>query len=254
VLRVGHIPYLNAAPFYATLATADDVTLRQVTPRQLGRLAQQGELDAGPMAVTDYLRLHERFEPIGDFGIAVRTAAQSVLLFSKVPRLNLHGRVVCSTEETSTSFLLLRLILEARYQLQPDKYLHTEHLNGGDALLLIGDKALQQQTTVTTWLPFVTDLGTEWWQWMLLPFVFAVWVIRRDLPSHEKEPFMRLMQASLAEGLRTSSAIAARSAASMGLAPSQLESYVSNFTYTLGPQEHAGLSRFRALLVERELL
>src|SRR3989449_7214624 len=78
------IPYANAAPFYALWAEAP-FAVRNLVPRELGREAEAGTVDLGLMATADFLRLGDRFELLGPFGVATRGAVQSVLLFSRRP-------------------------------------------------------------------------------------------------------------------------------------------------------------------------
>ena len=254
-LRIGRVPYLNAAMFYTTLTEQpSQYALVDAVPRELGRLAREGLIDAGPMAVADYFRQQDRFELLGDLGIAVHRDAQSVLLFSKFPRQQLDGRVICVTEDTSTSVMLLRVLLEERFHQRPKTYLQTNTPNGCDALLLIGDEALQARQATTQRLPFVTDLGAAWWEWTLLPFVFAMWVVRRDVPDRDKQQLMQTLQSSLADGMQQAPAIAARQAARLGIPAKSLEAYLANLTYIIGDAEHRGMQQFHRLLLEREML
>lgn len=254
MLRIARVPYLNSALFYTTLTAEPDYEFVDVVPRELGRLAREGRIDAGPMAVADYLRQQDRFELLGDLGIAVRRAAHSVLLFSKFPREQLTGRLICATQDSSTSWLLLRLLLEERYHQQPKNYVQTNAPNGCDALLLIGDEALRRHAEVARQLPFVTDLGASWWEWTLLPFVFAVWVVRRDAPEADKQRLRQMLQSSLAQGMGEIRAVTAPFTASTGLDTAGLERYISRFTYIIGEEERRGMQRFAQLLLERELL
>ena len=48
-----------------------------------------------------------------------------------------------------------------------------------DAVLVIGDAALRARAPKHDY-PYVNDLGAAWKEWTGLPFVFAVWVARRD--------------------------------------------------------------------------
>src|SRR3989475_8861845 len=78
------IPYANAAPFYALWADAP-FAVRNLVPRELGREAEAGSVDLGLMAAGDYLRLKDRFEIVGPYGVATRGPVQSVILYSRRP-------------------------------------------------------------------------------------------------------------------------------------------------------------------------
>jgi hypothetical protein len=60
------IPYLNCEPFYARLRDLDYDVVHEV-PRELGRLAESGVATCGPMAVADWFRLKDRYEPLGSW-------------------------------------------------------------------------------------------------------------------------------------------------------------------------------------------
>src|SRR5712691_3189057 len=119
-VRVGYIPYLNMAPFHQGFgpepveADGHRFEFLPMSPRQLGLEADKGEVDAGAMSLVDYLRLSPSYVPVGSFGLGVKREALSVLVFSRKPLASLEG--VCSvSDETSTSFRLLQVLLEARY-------------------------------------------------------------------------------------------------------------------------------------------
>src|SRR5512134_4062114 len=78
------IPYANAAPFYALWKDAP-FAVRNLVPRELGREAEAGGVDLGLMASGDYLRLQDRFELVGPFGVCARGPVLSVLLYSRKP-------------------------------------------------------------------------------------------------------------------------------------------------------------------------
>src|SRR5712691_908305 len=98
-LTVGYIPYLNMAPFHQGFGPAlirdGDVSIefKKLSPRALGVEAEAGRVDAGAMSLVDAFRLSDHFEPISNFGIGVKRAAGSVLLFSKKPLSELEGMV-----------------------------------------------------------------------------------------------------------------------------------------------------------------
>src|ERR1700756_5179286 len=84
------IPYANAAPFYALWHDAP-FAVRNLVPRELGREADAGGVDLGLMATGDFLRMRDRFELIGPYGVAARGTVQSVLMFSRRPAAALEG-------------------------------------------------------------------------------------------------------------------------------------------------------------------
>jgi len=239
--RVGFLTYLNVAPFYWQ-SERWGVELIPCVPRELGRLAARGEIDAGPMAVADWFALESDFEPLGAYGIASQAQAQSVLLFSSCPIEELDGAIVGVTEETSTSVRLLQLLLEQRYRVRPCEYRRGEK---GDAWLVIGDAALRERKQGTA--PYVYDLGEEWRRWQGLPFVFARWVVRRTLPAVEKEHLHQVLCASFEAGMARLEEVAAQHAGQASLEVSEIVAYLRNFTYRIGDPEERGLAEFKRL-------
>lgn len=236
-MKIGLIPFLNVAPFYhgwnGSFVTA--------APRALGLMARKEEIDAAPLPVFDTFFLEDRFEPVGDFGLAVKEKVMSVILFTKKPLESLSGSVVSVTEESSTSVALLRLLLAERFHLQG-----VEFAREGDASLLIGDRALAEYTSCG-W-PFSFDLASLWHEWTGLPFVFARWVMRRSLSSEEKAPLAETLSKNLGQAMEEIEKIAREGAERLGISERKTLHYLKNFIYRLGPEEEKGLALFREML------
>ena len=231
---------------------SEDIQLTDCVPRVFGARAAAGEVAAGPLPLVDYFRLQETFERIGHFGIAVRGRAHSALLFARKPIRQLEGAMIAVTEESSTTACLLRLLLEVRYKIHPAGYQRGQSPDA-DALLLIGDEALRVQHTNTRY-PFEIDVGFEWWLWQHLPFVFAVWAVRKDVSQEIKKTIERSLVRSLARNLIHLEEIAAEYSAALAIPASDVQRYLSNFIYRLGQQEEAGIARFKELANEHHLL
>jgi chorismate dehydratase len=249
-LVIGQISYLNSQPFYPLLLGQH--RLIPTPPSELGRMARKGEIDAGILATADYLVNADRYEPIAGLGVANREEVRSILLASKRPMVELEGAVVGITEETQTSVRLLKLLLEVRHRVRPKAYVRGGRA-GADAFLLIGNEALAENKSPSPGFPHRYDLASEWWAWKGLPFVFALWAIRRSLPQNVKESFRELLLRSFDLGLTKIDEIAAEAAGELG-DPSELASYLRNFHYRLGVDEMRGLEEFRRLVLEHDLL
>jgi chorismate dehydratase len=249
-LVVGQISYLNSQPFYPLLL--GEHRLIPTPPSELGKMARKGEIDAGILATADYLVCADRYEPIGALGVANHEEVRSILLASRRPIAELDSATVGVTEETSTSVRLLRLLLEVRYRVRPARYVRGLR-EGADAFLVIGNEALSQNVRPSGGFPHRYDLASEWWEWTALPFVFALWTIRRSLPENVKREFEALLERSFEVGMSSIEEIAERFAGELGR-PDDLASYLRNFHYRLGPREMEGLEKFRRLVLEHELL
>ena len=119
-IRVGYIPYLNMVPFHHNFGPKPmdmnghmfELLSRNVSPRSGFGGGEGNSWMPAPSPLVDSLHLASRYGPVGTFGIGMQRAAQSVLLFSKRPISLLQGSVCAVTDETSTSFRLLQLLLE----------------------------------------------------------------------------------------------------------------------------------------------
>jgi chorismate dehydratase len=256
-MRVAKIPYLNSQPFYAGFdeAAAAGIELVEMAPRELGRLARAARIDAGLIPIADAFAVEREYERLGAFGIAVTGRVESVILLSERPLSALSGARIGLTEESSTSVRLLRLLVEARDGARPAAYVRGAR-ESADAYLLIGDEALGA-TAAGPPAPFVFDLAEEWERWQRLPFVFAVWVVRRGVFPGERARLAALLERSLAAPdrlARIAAEYATGPASRRALGPAaRLARYLARFTYRLGPDEEAAIARFRALLRENDI-
>lgn len=249
---VARVPYLNSAPFFRGLTLGEGYELADFVPRALGRQAAAGGLTAGLLPIADYFRLESAFERLGPFGIAVRGRARSVTLFSRKPIRQLDGATIAISEETSTTAILLRLLLEQRYHLAPAAYERGQRPDA-DALLLIGDDALRFQHANTRY-PYETDVAFEWWLWQHLPFVFAVWAVRKDAGAQERKQIETALSRTLALNSKALAAIAADASPGLGIPAESLKSYLANFIYRLSRPEEEGIAQFKALVETHHLL
>ncbi|NNL66974.1 MAG: menaquinone biosynthesis protein, partial [Myxococcales bacterium] len=199
---------------------------------------------AALLASRDALALADRYRPLSDLGIACTGAVGSVLLLSRVPISALSGRRVSLTGESRTSRALLRILLADAFGLRDVRY---QDGRGGDARLVIGDRALALAAS-GEW-PHVLDLGAEWTRATGLPFVYARWVVRRDLCEQRA----RDLAAALDHSLSTPVDVAA-APRPPGLGVPGARAYLERFVHHLGPAESAGLLRFQRELERHDLL
>ena len=243
--RIGRIPYLNSEVFYYGMAEEAGVELCPLTPRALSAAAVDGGLDAGPVPLVTCFELEHCFKPLGVFCIATVEKARSILLYSKRPIEELTDAVVGVTGETSTSVRLMKTLLARRFHVTPNRYVG---LNDGptDAFLLIGDDALRNRRGVPGY-SYLYDLGQEWHQWTGLPFVFARWVVRRDLKEDKVRWLESLLSRSIERGLAAVEQIA-EVRQDLNMTREEIVRYVRSFHYLLGDEEMKAIQKFRSLL------
>ena len=175
--RIGSVPYLNAVPLTRGLESE----LIFATPAKLAELLRRDELDAALVSITEVL-LNDRYDILDGIAIASLGEVYSVLLAHKKP-LSEAMEIFCDTASL-TSVNLLKVLLAER-GLQP-KFKPLENYAAAaekDFVLLIGDRAIEFQRASQTHEIF--DLGSVWLEMTQLPFVYAVWALRRGIENQE---------------------------------------------------------------------
>lgn len=169
--------------------------------------------------------------------------------FGQAARLD--RRPIAITGESSTSFRLLRLLLEARFGIRPSGYtrlrLGEEPAPEHAAALVIGDQALRWRVRPPRGFRQAMDLATSWFAWTGAPFVFAVWGVRRTLAEDRKTWLGEFLADSLDAARPRLDDLAGGLPSDLGTT-AELRVYLDNFIYELGPEEHQAARRFEALL------
>jgi len=183
--------------------------------------------------------------------IATRDQVKSVMLFSRGGWRDLEGGRIGITDDTATSVRLLSVLLEQKYGVHATlERLHqgVNDYDGLDAVLLIGDEALRRNKTGLDGFELVFDLAREWYEWQKLPFVFAVWAVRRSVPLREKEELGAMLERALGAVGGDFIPVAGRHGRRIGLTDAETQEYLSGFNYTLGEREREAIAVFRRLL------
>ena len=173
--RIGSVHYLNAAPL--TRGIESEITF--ATPAKLAEMLRQDQLDAALVSITEVL-LNDRYDILDGIAIASLGEVYSVFLAHKKPLAEIK-EVYCDTASL-TSVNLLKVLLAERglkpeFKPLEDYAAATEK----DFVLLIGDAAIDFQRAPHAHEIF--DLGTAWMELTGLPFVYAIWALRRGVDT-----------------------------------------------------------------------
>ena len=261
-LTVGYIPYLNCVPCFHYLRECGFVGgLVPGVPSALNSLLQQGRLDVSPSSSFEYARHWRDYVLLPGHSISSIGKVESVLLFSPVDPSQLNGQQISITGESATSINLLRLILHEFYGLDdvtdvvPDSPVETA-ISQQKPALLIGDRALQMAGRCLSGMK-IFDLGEIWYQQTGLPFVFALWMIRRDALGHSAERLSRLpeqLACSYQRVMGNPLLVARQQTATSGLTPQQIVAYWHSINYRLESPHLAGLRLYFDLCAKYKLL
>jgi len=233
--RVGSVRYLNAVPLTRGLEEQVSFTV----PSKLAEMLRRDELDAALVSVTEVL-LNDRYDVLDGIAVASLGEVKSVLLAHRRP-IEEAKEIFCDTASL-TSVQLLRVLLAERG-------LHPEFrpLAGydfdalPDFALLIGDPALdflRAPRQHELW-----DLGAAWYEMTALPFVYAVWALRRGI---ENSALRRQLREARDFGMDTLDyIIRTRTDYDYDFRNDYLSWHIH---YHLGADEKRGLARFTELL------
>ncbi|MFZ1473244.1 MAG: menaquinone biosynthesis protein [Anaerolineae bacterium] len=259
-LTIGVIDYLNVQPVYYRLQerlAGRDVRFVYGVPTTLNRMLIDGEIDLAPISAIETARHADQLAVIPNLGIATLGAVKTVLLFSWMPDpAELDGCTVALTDHSATSVELLKALCRQRYGIAPRWRVTPQNLeemlSRASGALLIGDEALIEgslhRSIARRGVPHVFDLGDEWLKWTGLPFVFALWTVRRDrLHELAASGIVPALHAAKADGLAHIEAIAQGYAPRLNLPPGLLTKYLRDLRYDLTGWDLAGLERFLGL-------
>lgn len=262
-MRLGRIPWINAAPVYAAMdrgIVPAPQTVVSATAAELNDLLAAGELDLSVVSAVEYARDAAAYHLLPDLAISCDGPVHSVALFSKRPVTELQGATVLRTASSRTSHLLLELLCRHRWSVAPHFVTARAEANDlagleslpHDAVLVIGDAALHLRASGI--YPVCVDLGAAWKEWTGLPFVFAVWAARRDT---DRAAALRTHQQLLRSrdwGVTHLDLIADEASDRTGIPRSTCRAYLGDLDYQLSYRHLAGLTEFFGRLAKDGLV
>jgi chorismate dehydratase len=235
--RVGSVPYLNAVPL--TRGLESEIVF--ATPAKLAEMLQRDELDAALVSVTEVL-FSERYDILEGVAVASLGEVKSVFLAHRGP-LGEAKEIFCDPASLTSINLLRVLLAEQGIQAKFNRLESYDHARLPDYTLLIGDPAidfLRAPHEHEIW-----DLGAAWFELTGLPFVYAVWALRRGI---KYERLARQLRDAKDFGLDTLDyIITTRSEYDVSFRKDYLGWYIH---YHLGGDEKRGLKRFADLLAK----
>jgi predicted solute-binding protein len=240
-LRVGCVQYLNAKP----LIHGFDGPVVFDHPSGLARDLAAGGLDVALVPTFEALN-HPRYLLADGVAIACDGPVFSVFLAHRGPLEKI--RSIALDPASLTSIHLLQVLLAEYHSLSPQLLDLAAFPGAADAVLLIGNQAIEFRER-DAGQHQILDLGDEWRRCTGLPFVFAPWLLRADLPN----------PAAVAEELRAlrqyGTAHLDEIIQSDPHDPALSRRYLTeHIRFGLGPRERAGIEKFRQLLTKHRFI
>lgn len=175
-LRVGCVQYLNSRPLIYGL---EDVLLAH--PSVLASEMRAGNLEAALVPVFEWLRSPADYVAVDGIGIASRGSVLSVFVAHRGP-LELMEAVIADPASL-TSVHLVQVLCRGILGRDIPIVSEAEGRNLGDHVgrLWIGNQALdfRKNNHGSGWEYW--DLGEAWTRWTGLPFIYALWIVRRSV-------------------------------------------------------------------------
>ena len=241
-LKIGCVQYLNAKP----LIFGYEGAVHFDHPSRLAKLLAGGQIDIALVPTFELMRAPD-YDVADGVAISAVGAVYSVFLAYRGELKDI--KKVSLDTASLTSVNLIRCILTEFHGLSPE-YISPENCADENAAqLLIGNQAIDFRQTHGEEYRYL-DLGEEWMKQTGLPFVFAVWLIRRDV--EDATAAAGELRKLKAQGLGCISEIVRREKRY----DADFETrYLSHYIrYDLGETEKAGMAKFRELLFKHGLV
>lgn len=177
--RVGCVPYVNARPLVAAFDQPNEfVEVVYDVPSKLPAMLDSGEVCAILVSSIELLR-RDDLSMMSEVGIMSYGPVLSVRLLSKVPLEEI--KTLALDQSSMTSNLLAQVILAEKGVFPSTETLPPnapDMLAHHDACVIIGDRGFEADGTGLVDI----DLGEAWTNMTGLPFVWALWLGKRDAP------------------------------------------------------------------------
>lgn len=251
-LKIGKIPFTNLFPVFYYLENEcrrPEFTFTEGVPSQLNRMLREGEIDVSPSSSIEYLRHKDKYSIIPWTSISATGAVGSIFLFAHCTLESLDGKNISVSSHSETSVVLLKIIMKKFLSLNCT-YTVTEgvsaekNLETSDATLLIGDEAMREAQEFTG---NIFDLGGLWHKHTGLPFVFALWIARKDSLVGKKELLKKLSEDLIAAKAyipKNLSLLAEKAPMKKLLSEKELITYWNGISYDFTDEHLEGLMLF----------
>ncbi|MFN3135516.1 MAG: menaquinone biosynthetic enzyme MqnA/MqnD family protein [Candidatus Kryptonium sp.] len=241
--KLGVFDFLNAKPLIYAIEKnkiQHNFELVYDIPSQIAIKLLNKEINAGLVPSIHYAKYSVKYRIVPGICIASHGAVNSIRLYFRKDLNDI--KTVASDISSMTSVILARIILSEKYGVNPRfmamKPNLVEMLSQADAALLIGDHALFEESGYESYI----DLGEEWDDLTGLPFVYALWVGRRE--SLSQEDVMSLISAKK-YGIQNIDVISNEASERYGVDFEFCRVYLTqNLHYDLGEAEINGMKEF----------
>ena len=234
------VSYWNTKPFlyglqHSSLAT--DIDLQLDIPSAGGKKILNNQVDIGLVPVAVLAKLSDA-RIISNYFIGAEGKVKSVCIYSDVP-IEKTERIFLD-HHSITSVQLTKILLKEYWQLSPELIEaypgYIDEIKDETAGLVIGDRTF----ALNHKFRYRYDLAEAWKNMTGLPFVFAAWITRKDIP----QDFILRLDEALQAGIRNIETIANEASSQLFTKEELLDYYRNYISYDLTPEKRKAVDVF----------
>lgn len=197
-IKITAVSYLNTKPLLYGLLQheiAQQIELKLDIPSVCAQKLLSGEADLGLVPVAVIPEIPD-VRIVSDFCIGTNRQVKTVGIYADQPIETLTDLYL--DHHSRTSVALTQILLRDYWHLQPrllqatDGYI--QQIGGSVGGVVIGDRTIGLEERFA----YFYDLGEVWYQYQQLPFVFAAWLSKKDIPAD----FLHSFNQALALGVK----------------------------------------------------
>lgn len=191
-IKIGTPLYVNTLPLLFYFPNNPHFEIILEVPRIINQDLAKGKIHGGLSSSVFYAKEFQNYLILPDISISAVGQVKSVILYHKEPLEKLNGKKIGITQETETSFYLLKILLEEFIGIKPyyiEVFKSWGNLEEREkrelyGYLAIGDEALILQFNNKDYL--ITDLAYLWLNYTGLPFIFALFIVKNEIAKFYK--------------------------------------------------------------------
>ena len=244
MLNISAVSYLNTFPFVYGIRKSGflkDYFLDLQVPSLCARKLISGASDIALVPVGALPEIGE-VTYLTDYCIGATGPVKTVLLLSRVPMNKIS--TIYLDFDSRTSVELVKVLAKNHWKINPEWVGLEEGASnkGGqfESMVAIGDKTFYLSKNY----PYIYDLAEEWVNFSGLPFVFALWVTKKNLAHAE----VSLFNQALTFGMDHKKACIEYFKDSLPPFDDCLGYLENNISYSLDAKKKRGLEKFLSLI------
>jgi chorismate dehydratase len=252
-IKIGRIAYVNVDPVYFNfnIEKKIDCSIIAKPPSHLNQMLADKKLDISPVSSAAYAKNYDKWLLLPDLSVSCFGNVMSVLFVSRLKIDELDGRKVIISDESRTAADLIRIFFYSQ-NIKPifvnkkikDPF-YKPFYKQDNAAVIIGDAALRFKWSEH--FKYVWDLGDLWQHMTDMPFVFALWAVRKSFAEKNKKivsSVIKEFHMSKRAGLKNIDSIIQISSAKLGISVDKCRKYFNGLNFDLKESQLNGLKTF----------